>query len=252
MITTPSIQTRQTSLDLSRPSKNRESNAPQIGIGKKIHVPQEEPTEWASGMLERGSKRHIAFNNLQSLTTGLNAVAMNVRVADKKMQDLEEQVKQMKNKLVQRKKMYPPFLNNGIEQKGNILKEYQAIQKQIDQLTIPPNEKILEMVSNPEYTESEEFELPIVPEHITDKKIYATIKDLDMGLKKLQEKRGSLSEDALKMLNQYRNNTDEEFGSADIGEPEAEYKSIEIKDGLMMEPGMSLTEAQSRLLSLLE
>ncbi|MGA1826541.1 MAG: hypothetical protein ACMUIP_17955 [bacterium] len=250
MITPTINQNKPASQELSSKSQNREIHAPQTGIGRRIHTQKNEPTEWTGALWERGSKKYITFNNLQNLNTDVQAVAVNIRITEEKKRQIEE----MKDQLIERKKMYPPFLNNGL---GNIdrnatVKEYQVIQKQIDKLTIPPNEESAAIVRNYEnFSGTEEYTMPIPQEGATYEEIDAIIRDLDMVAESLEEKSEALAADAVELRRHYiENNADKEYKSAEMDEYEAESKSIEIKKGLAMESGKGLTDAQSHIVGL--
>jgi hypothetical protein len=89
--------------------------------------------------------------------------------------------------------------------------------------------------------------------------VQAFIEKLDAARETLRQRRRELATDAADIVNSYERETEsagihrsygEELKSTDM-EVVAELKSSELGYSLTIEPGMTLTEAQSQLLSLL-
>jgi hypothetical protein len=86
----------------------------------------------------RINKHHLELFNSQPPYSKMNLVAASVRGADEAMQKIEKQIDQIKDQLIEHVKHYPPFDKTSAE-RIRLLKQFSAIRKQIDQLTIPPD-----------------------------------------------------------------------------------------------------------------
>ena len=60
-------------------------------------------------------KKHFELFNTQPAYSKINLMAATVRSADETMQKIDEQIEQMKNRLMQYVKYYPPFGQNNPE-----------------------------------------------------------------------------------------------------------------------------------------
>ena len=81
-------------------------------------------------------KKNFEFFNSQPAYSKVNLLAATVRKADETMQKIDRQIEQMKNRLLEYVKNYPPFGQNH-QERVKLLKHFSAFRKQIDQLTIP-------------------------------------------------------------------------------------------------------------------
>ena len=175
-------------------------------------------------------------------------------------------------------KTYPP-VPPGSEERVKRLKSINAFRRLIDQLTIPPPSEEFAATITPDHdfvsktddtqkmpgqrnhyqTGFERLDIPQLPEYADDEKIYAFADKLDAASELLRQNRGDLVKYAVEIGESYEQEVEgvgifrsygEEIASADM-EPEAENRSSDINYTLTIEPGMTLTEAQSQLLSLL-
>jgi hypothetical protein len=223
-------------------------------------------------------KGHFGVDKLEAIHSTFNSVARTIRVVDENMGKIENYIDRMKGELHRIVKNYPPF-PPGSEERVKRLKSINAFRRLIDQLTIPPpNEeftvKIMpehDVVSKTNYsqkvisesnlhqTRPEGLDMPQLPEGADDEALHVFIEKLDAAREMLRQMRSELAADASKIAESYEGETEvagiypsygEEIKSADT-EAEAEIRSSDLNYALTIEPGMTLTEAQSQLLSLL-
>jgi hypothetical protein len=235
------------------------------------------PSEGSQGFTT-SLKERFDIEKLETTHARFNSVARTIRVADENMGKIENYIDRMKAELERIVKSYPPF-PPGSEERVKRLKSINAFRRLIDQLTIPPpseeyavkimsdhgfiskNDDTQKMPGQKKHhqTGSERLDIPQLPEHADDEKIYAFAEKLDSASELLGQNRRDLARYALKIGQSYERevedivifrNYGEEIESADM-EPEAENRSSDINYTLTIEPGMTLTEAQSQLLSLL-
>jgi len=224
------------------------------------------------------SEGHFGVDRLETIHSTFNSVARTIRVADENMGKIENYIDRMKGELQRIVKNYPPF-PPGSEERVKRLKSINAFRRLINQLTIPPpNEefaaKIMsdhDVVSKTNYSQKmsgenklhqtglERLGIPQLPEGADDEALHAFIEKLGAAREMLGQMRSELAAGASKIAKSYEGETEiagrypsygEEIKSADT-EAEAEIRSSNLSFALAIEPGMTLTEAQSQLLSLL-
>ncbi len=220
----------------------------------------------------------FAVDRLEAIYSRFNSVARTIRVADENMGKIENYIDRMKAELQRIVKNYPPF-PPGSEERVKRLKSVIAFRRLIDQLTIPPpNEEFArktvpdhDAVSKINYSQKvlsegnlyqkrpEGLDIPQLPEDANDEKVYAFAEKLDTAGEMLRQSRSDLATYAAEVRESYEQEVEgagifrsygEEIESSDA-EAEVELRSSELGYGLAIEPGMTLTEAQSQLLSLL-
>jgi hypothetical protein len=235
------------------------------------------PSEGSQGFTT-SLKGRLDIENLETIHARFNSVARTIRITDENIGKIENYIDRMKAELRSIVKSYPPF-PPGSEERVKRLKSINAFRRLINQLTIPPpsEESVAKFMPNYDFVsktadtqkmpgrknhhqpESERLDIPQLPEHADDEKIYAFAEKLDSASELLGQNRRDLARYALKIGQSYERevedivifrNYGEEIESADM-EPEAENRSSDINYTLTIEPGMTLTEAQSQLLSLL-
>lgn len=223
-------------------------------------------------------KGHFGVDRLEAIYSRLNSVARTIRVADENMGKIENYIDRMKAELQRIIKNYPPF-PPGSEERVERLKSVNAFRRLIDQLTIPPPNEEFAAKTVPDHdvvsktndsqkmsdgnklhqTGSERLDIPQLPEDANDEVLYFFIEKLGAAREMLGQMRSELAADASKIAESYEGETEvagiypsygEEIKSADT-EAEAEIRSSDLNYALAIEPGMTLTEAQSQLLSLL-
>ena len=175
-------------------------------------------------------------------------------------------------------KNYPPF-PPGSEERVKRLKSVNAFRRFIDQLTIPPPNEEFASKTVPDHdvvsktndsqkmsgenklhqTVPAGLDIPQLPEGADDEEVHAFIQKLDAAGEMLRQMRSDLATYAAEVGESYDQEVEgagifrsygEEIKSADT-ESEAEIRSSDLSYALTIEPGMTLTEAQSQLLSLL-
>ena len=223
-------------------------------------------------------KGHFGVDKLETIHSRFNSVARTMRVADENMGKIENYIDRMKTELQRIVKNYPPF-PTGSEERVKRLKSINAFRKLIDKLTIPPpNEEFAAKImpdhdvvaktnysqkvlseSNLYQTRPEGLDIPQLPESADDEEVHAFIEKLDAAREMLGQMRSELTAGASKIAESYEGEAEvaeiypsygEEIKSADM-EAEAELRSSDLSYALTIESGMTLTEAQSQLLSLL-
>lgn len=220
----------------------------------------------------------LGVDRLKGTRSRLNSAARTIRVAEETMGKIEGHIDRMKTELQTMIKNYPPF-PPGSEERVKRLKSVKGLRKLIDQLTIPPpNEEFAAKIMSDHdvvsknndsqkmsgenklhQTGFEGLGIPQLPESADDEEVHVFIKELDAAREMLRQMRSELAEDAAKIAEFYERKTEiggiypsygEEIKYADR-KTEAERKSHELGFELAMVPGMTLTEAQTQLLSLL-
>ena len=222
-------------------------------------------------------KGHFGVDKLETIHSRFDSLARTIRVADENMGKIEIYIDRMKTELQRIVKNYPPF-PPGSEERVKRLKSIAAFRRLIDQLTIPPPKELAvkimldhDVVSKTNYsqkvlsesnlyqTRPEGLDIPQLPEDANDEKVYAFAEKLDAAWEMLRQSRSDLATYAAEVGESYEQEVvgagifrsyGEEIKSAGM-EAEAELKSSELGYELAIEPGMTLTEAQSQLLSLL-
>ena len=99
--------------------------------GKKTNDAPKDPAE--SVIIH---KQHFELFNSQPAYSKVNLMAATVRGADESMQKIADQIEDMKNRLLEHVKHYPPFGKES-QERVKLMKLFSAFRKQIDQLTIP-------------------------------------------------------------------------------------------------------------------
>ena len=216
---------------------------------------------------------------LETIHSKFNSVARTIRVADESMEKIENYIDRMETESQRIVKNYPPF-PPGSEERVKRLKSINAFRRLIDQLTIPPPDEEFAAKIMPDHdvvsktndsqkmsgenklhqTGSERLDIPQLPEGADDEEVRAFMENLDVALETLiRQSRSDLATYAAEVGESYEQEVEgagifrsygEEIKSADM-EAEAELKSGELGYELAIEPNITLTEAQTQLLSLL-
>ena len=82
------------------------------------------------------------FIKLQEVNDKVNLVAKNQRIFQKQFQQIDNSIEQMKAQLERIIKQFPPY-PPGSEERIRALRAYAGCRRLIDQLTIPPPDKLL-------------------------------------------------------------------------------------------------------------
>jgi len=223
-------------------------------------------------------KGYFGVGKLETIHFKFNLVARTIRVADESMEKIENYIDRMETESQRIVKNYPPF-PPGSEERVKRLKSINAFRRLIDQLTIPPPDEEFAAKIMPDHdvvsktndsqkmsgentlhqTGSEGLDIPQLPESADDEEVHAFIERLDAARKMFRQMRSELATDVVEVRESYEEEIKasgifrsygEEVKSADM-EAEAELRSSDLSFALAVEPGMTLTEAQSQLLSLL-
>ncbi|MDY6953357.1 MAG: hypothetical protein SWE60_17750, partial [Thermodesulfobacteriota bacterium] len=173
----------------------------------------------------------------------------------------ERYVDRMQAELGRMVKNFPPF-PLGSEERVQKLKTLNSYRKIVDQLTFPQNDEVSTGAATPEAAQgvhrgSQEREIPGLAHGATDEEVRASVQELVKAKEELGQRRERLARDAAVFIRKFEEHKAELVGlhpvsrEADNDQARAEIESGKVKRGLTMEPGMTLTDAQSQLLSLL-
>ena len=283
METSNSITVKRSAFNPSqgRPARTLDSLNHRLGTVNRVRSSKKS----ISGLADSFTGR-FGIDTLETIYSRLNSAARTIRIADKNMEKIEIYIDKMKAELQRLIKNYPPF-PPGSEERVKRLKSVNAFRKLIDQLTIPPpNEEFATkiMVGRDAFLGADDSKslpgdiklhrkvhrhqvhtgawglgIPELPEDADDEEAHTYIDRLDVAREMLRQRRGDLAADAADIIDSYEHETEnagihrnygEELKSADR-EAVAEIKSSSLGYMLTIEPGMTLTEAQTQLLSLL-
>ncbi len=222
------------------------------------------------------------LNQIESSISNLNAVASSIHVANSAMWEIETHLDKMKAQLGRIVKNYPPFPPD-MEDRVKMLKSFTTLRRQIDQLTMPPNDSgATKIMANPViipeagdwqiqvggngiiktihsqqvHTGEAGLNVPGLPESATDEQIQEVIVEIDRAKTTLRQRRNSLAADSMRFMqtqsvsHAYQSDI-EEFEPDAVSTAAIASKNEEIKQALADETIKSLTQAQSQLLLLL-
>jgi hypothetical protein len=219
------------------------------------------------------NKRHADFTKVQTLNATFNSVAENLQTADKAMEAIGKEIDKMSGKLETHIKNYPPFLP-GSEERMQLLKSFQAFRKQIDEMTIPPdNTDVSKIIADPSvnpeaggweisfgengphrtitpkevHTGPTGLNIPELPEGATDDMINDAISKIGNAKEILEKAKADLYKD-ISDIAQLKIQTNQQD---DIKESAVEFVSREAKHALAKGSGMSITEIPGELNNIL-
>ena len=211
--------------EINPAAKNAATSQQTETVVKKINGTPKAPAE--SAIIH---KQHIELFNSQPAYSKINLMAATVRGADETMQKIDEQIEEMKNRLLEHVKHYPPFGQNSRE-RVKLMKLFSAFRKQIDQLTIPAdNFGAMKIMADPSihedagdwdidldtqgnhmtihsqqvHTGPDGLNIPKLPDESTDEEIYAAIDNLESAHAILNQCRGQLAADFEQILDHTR------------------------------------------------
>jgi hypothetical protein len=200
-----------------------------VDTGNKVNHSKEDPS---TGATVRNGRS--AFQRLQAINARSIWAATNVRAADQIMDTIGKYLEEMKAQLTRIIKNYPPF-PPGSEDRVRILRSYNALRKQIDQMTFEPkNRQAIKTLDGPAGIfegNSMGLNLPKLSDTASDKEIAAVLEYLDSSQKTIQGSQAKLAREALETL-----------PSEVVGRKWAELG----KDGEKVEPDLSEKAAESK------
>ena len=209
--------------ELNPAAKSTAASAQNSTAAKKTDAAEKNPAE--SVIIH---KQHFELFNSQPAYSKINMMAATVRGADESMQKIDKQIEQMKNRLIEHVKHYPPFGQESRE-RIKLMKLFSAFRKQIDQLTIPAdNYGAMKIMADPSSTGvagdweietdaqgnrmtihsqqvhsgSDGLNIPELPDSATDEDIYSAIQNLETAHATLGQRRSDLASDFEQILNQ--------------------------------------------------
>ena len=274
------IGTNQRLFHLNSLKMKMDSLTQELGSGKKIASPKDNPSAW-----KKASTSNAAFNHLQSINSSLNSIAMNIRVADTTMDTIGDNLDTMESHLEMMIKNYPYFPQDSPE-RAELINNYNALRTQIDQMTMPSkDEGAKKIMSDPSvvsdagdweimvgesnakktihswqvHTGPTGLNIPELPENATDSEILEAIANIKAARDTLEQRRMGLAKDAagiarwvernIKTANFHRERA-EKIENADMNELAAQIMSVELRHSLSIELIRSIAETQSQLITL--
>ena len=166
----------------------------------------------------------FSANPLHQFNAEFNAVVKSIRIADKAMDDIAANVEQMESEVEMFLKQYPPY-PPGSEDRIKYLSRFALLRKQIDQLTIPPDDGAQYILGStnaglaknwdveigghrtgqtirrqPVHTGGEGLGLPEISINSSDEQVVAMHKALGAARQTIQQRRGQLAEDAERVI----------------------------------------------------
>ena len=211
----------------------------------------------------------IDFAARQTRNDHLNTVATTIRAANKIMDSVAKVIGEKREEVLQYEKQYPPFQNQSSE-KIEFLNSITALKKQVDALTLIPDNKELALVVSfsdrqkeslpdeersqfqlrPQEVHSGENGLNIasINSNATNVEIQQYGRDLASTVQKLADKRAGLAEDA-KTVSYEISIQEKNMGKEMLeSEQEATQKSEEVKRNLTALPRQSLGNERGQAL----
>jgi len=255
--------------NLNRPTQTTGSMPRKLSAGKENTPSGNAPSESVAV-----NQTHYNFTKLQTVNATFNALAANIRSADRTMETVEMKINRMEADLKTHVKNFPPF-PPGSEARIKLLKSFSLFRKQIEQLNIPPDSDyarhiisdsshkhesgVREVVvgenwpckaihSHEIHTGPTGLDIPELPENASDDRIEEAIFKMGNARDIVKQARATLSRETSKMshLKGYITPV------GDMPEFAAEHKSIDVNHALASESGTSLTGTQSQLVHLLK
>lgn len=168
----------------------------------------------------------FSFSRQQTAASGLNDVARSIRVADRSMQKIGEQLAHMKKQIQVHLKNFPPY-PPGSDARVKLLKSFAAFRRLIDELTMPPDDSDAARIMGgppegsadgsalvaehngfakaierqPVHAGPEGLNIPALGEQADDRALEAVVERLDEAGKILDSRRMGLLADATGVFN---------------------------------------------------
>ncbi len=162
---------------------------------------------------------------IQQFNAEFNAVVKSIRIADQAMAEISANIEQMESEVQMFVKNYPPF-PPGSEERLQLLSQFTALRKQIDQLTFPPDPFAQQIIGDREKAKSAEegeinvgdqniaqairrqpvhpgpegLNLPDLSADAADKDLSGLLGALGEARKITTERRGKLADDAFQVI----------------------------------------------------
>ena len=223
----------------------------QSGLGTSPSGTRESKTFPDNVSLPSGN---ISFAALQTRNDHLNATATTIRAANKILDDVAQVIGEKREEVTQYEKQYPPFQDQSSE-KVEFLNSIAALKKQVDDLTlVPDNKELASIISDKEEQSSEKersqftlrqqevhsgengLNIASISSNATDSEISQFGRDLDTANQTLEGKRAELAQDA-KTISHEIATSEKSLGKEILeSEQEATQKSEEVKKVLSTLP----------------
>ena len=206
----------------------------------------------------------ISFASKQTRNDHLTTTATTIRAANKVMDDVAQLIGEKREEVIVYEKQYPPFQNQSSE-KVEFLNSIAALKKQVDALTLVPDNKELASIiseNDDQSSERKSFDFPVRPQQVhsgqtglniasvnsnaTDSEIKQFGRDLATASQTLDSRRAGLAEDA-KTISRELSVNEKSIGKEMLeSDQDASQKSEEVKKDLVALPGESLGNEQGR------
>ena len=269
------IGINQTLYNLRLISRDYETVTTQLSTGKKINSSQDDPVVWASIMRSRSE-----FSNFTAINDSLNTVATSIQIADSSMDTIGKTIADMKTSLESITGKVPP-LPVGSEERTKLLQTYAELRGQIDQLANPTDGGANKIMAGPDdwtvvvgpngmtrtvrkeevHTGPTGLNIPQLTENSTDAEIQDALTRLSAAKDTLHIRQKDLEMDSVAIANAQDYNGKlasahlvhaENAGAANMDEVAAQEKSLELRQSLSNESLKILTDADARILQLLQ
>jgi len=262
--------------NLNNTVKTMDSLTNKLSSGKKIETSKDDPVEWLKINNHRRS-----VSTLDSINTGLNSTALNVRIANDTMETIADYIEQMKSQLD------TIYAANDNDERNDIIDCFNSFCSEIDSLTQPVHDdgarKIMAdpllvneagditviigenglertIHSQEVHTGANGLDIPQLAYGATDDDINVAVDNLKLARDKLRRRQSSLATESASINRAIEYNSDfadarttyaEESESADMLKIAVEFNSIEVQHMLTVELIGNLLENQEQLLALL-
>lgn len=265
----------QTLYNLRRISQDLETVTTQLSTGKKVNSSQDDPVEWASIMRSRSE-----FSNFTAINDSLASVATSIQIADGSMDTIGKMIDNMTTTLQSIMQTVPP-LPVGSEERTKALQSYAELRAQIDQLANPTDAGAKKVMAGPDdwtvvvgpngmtrtvrkeevHTGPTGLNVAALTVNSTDADIQDAMTRLSAAKQTLQTRQKGLEMDSVAIANAQDYNGKlasahlvhaENAGAANMDEVAAQEKSLELRQSLSNQSLKILTDADARILQLLQ
>jgi len=113
--------------------------SPDIISGKGPQT-DEETAKAHNATQDQPHLRGVRFQNLTALNSQFNNISRSIGTVSRTMDQIEDRVTKISDKLSAFKKIFPPY-PPGSEERVKLLKSFSALRKQIQRLTFPPEDE---------------------------------------------------------------------------------------------------------------
>ena len=192
------------------------------------------------------------YRSLWSSDPAIRQLSNQIQSADKALGRIETYIDRMKEQLDTILKKYPPYPLDS-PQRNNHLREYTALQREIDSMTIPPLRK--EVAAGPNKVNTD-LKIPVLPGGSSDQEVSAAVDGLQNAKETVVAGRGQLQTDTTVFADSKSRDAGEaqlisEVSNLEVvvlNEEQTQQKSLELKGLLNTDIALTITTSPARLL----